>query len=57
MTKTPRTDAVQTAANFLPYGSLVVIPEGHPPSDPWALARELEVENNKLRAKLAEYGL
>ena len=50
MTNTPRTDAVQEAARALPYGSMVVIPEGHPPSDPWKLARELEIENNNLKS-------
>ena len=54
MTSTPRTDAVQEAARALPYGSMAVIPAGHPASDPWHLARELELENNKLRSALKE---
>lgn len=45
---TPRTNEVFKNRSKLPYGSMVVAPEGHPPSDPWALARELERELNEL---------
>lgn len=46
MLPTPRTDAVQRASRELPAGSIVEIPEGHPPCDPWELARQLEQETN-----------
>lgn len=49
--KTPRTDAVFAAAIDLPWGSVVEIPPGHPRSNPWDLARELELENSYLRAQ------
>ena len=44
MSKTPRTDTVHKAAMSLPWGSCVVVPEGHPPTCPWELARQLERE-------------
>jgi len=55
MSKTPRTDAVNKAAIELPWGSAVVVPEGHPPSDPWALARELEIENTEMKLEIDRY--
>lgn len=50
--KTPRTDAVQESAKSLPWGSVVVVPEGHPPHDPWELARHLEEDIRRLRGQL-----
>jgi len=49
MSDTPRTDKVQEAARQLPMGSMVVIPEDHPPYDPWELCRQLERELNEIR--------
>ena len=49
MSNTPRTDAVQEAAGKLPLGSIVVVPEGHPPSDPWELCRQMERELEIIR--------
>ena len=54
MSDTPRTDAVYAAENLLPFGSIVVVPKGHPPCDPWELARTLERELAALKAQLAE---
>ncbi len=54
MIDTPRTDAVMRAALDLPWGSIVEIPEGRPPSDPWQLARELEKENIILRKEILD---
>lgn len=51
---TPRTDAVMKAALALPWGSAVVVPEGHPPTDPWQLARELEQEVQRLTLVLSK---
>lgn len=46
---TPRTNEVLKASEALPFGSIVVIPEDHPPSCPWELARTLEREVAKLK--------
>lgn len=46
---TPRTNEVLKASEALPFGSIVVIPEGHPPNCPWELARTLEREVAKLK--------
>lgn len=48
MSDTPRTDEVQKACNALGYGSMVVVPEGYPPHDPWELSRILERENTEI---------
>ena len=52
-TNTLETDAVFQAHLSLPQGTNVVIPKGHPPCDPWELARKLERENADLRKQLA----
>ena len=52
MVDTPRTDAVLEAAKALSCGSIVQIPEGHPPCDPWELARELERQLAEAQAEL-----
>lgn len=52
MSDTPRTDAVQEAAGALPLGSMVIIPEDHPPSCPWELCRQLERELNEVIKEL-----
>ena len=49
MSDTPKTDAVQESNRSLGWGSAVVVPDGHPPSDPWELSRQLERENNELK--------
>ena len=47
---TPKTNEVLKACEDLPFGSIVVIPEGHPPSCPWELARNFERDYAALAA-------
>lgn len=49
MSGTPRTDAVYDANEKLGWGSVVDVPKGYPPSDPWELLRELEKELATIR--------
>ncbi len=53
ITDTPRTDEVLKAASALPFGSMTVVPDGHPPCDPWELARQLEIELKELHKTIA----
>lgn len=53
MSDTPRTDAVYKANLDLGHGSIVSVPEGHPQSDPWELARQLERELNEAYRRLS----
>lgn len=49
MSKTPRTDAVRESASKLANVGMAIIPEGHPPCDPWELCEKLEIELGELQ--------